>query len=184
MKKHNISLLCLQETKIAENKQESSRPDDTWYFSGENKTCTTSVFEAGVAIVLANPVKKYLKEIEPISDRLMSITLQAPMPIAYICAYAIPATRPGMCKAEQEVLNAQKDTFYEQLAHSFQKHTTAGPTHVMGDFNARLEKCASNREAAFIGPRTFDINRSVNPHKKAPSTQYNRRSLLDFCRDA
>jgi hypothetical protein len=90
MRKHGIAILFLQETKISQDYQDN-RATHTWYFSGSAKTRDTAVFEAGVTVVVQNKFVKHITEVVPWTDRIISITLQAAMPLTFIGAYAVPA---------------------------------------------------------------------------------------------
>ena len=83
MKQRRIDILLLQETKVRTDTR-VHRGDFVWYFSGSNKASQTkSGFEAGVAVVLRNKLSKHVIDINPISDRLMTVTLQATMPVTF-----------------------------------------------------------------------------------------------------
>ena len=44
--------------------------------------------EAGVAIVIARELTNYMWDINPVNDRIMTITMGYSMPISFACAYA------------------------------------------------------------------------------------------------
>ena len=51
-------------------------------------------YTGGVAIIVDNSYLQYVEDIEPISDRLMYITLRGTMPTTIITAYMPAADRP------------------------------------------------------------------------------------------
>ena len=82
MKDNNIGILAIQETKSAQNKREN-RKDYTWYFSGNDENRC----HHGVGFVVRNDLAKHIKDIEPINERLMYITLDSTLPINIINTY-------------------------------------------------------------------------------------------------
>ena len=117
MKERGVKILLLQETKSKFDSKEV-RKDYTWHFSGDRHTSQTQVFEAGVAIVVHNSILKHVVDVIPWSDRIISITLQASMPLTFISAYAFPARRKqGEDTAAEQREKQQKDQeiFYTSL---------------------------------------------------------------------
>ena len=135
MKKRNIKILVLQETKINISCMEQ-RKNYTFYFSGnpEIKNAAGEVnhyTHAGVGIVINNELLNYIREIEPINDRIMSITLGYTVPITIICNYSRTATEGHTFE--------QKTEHYDKLEETTKTHLNKGPTYTCGDFNAKLQ---------------------------------------------
>ena len=72
MKKHDIAILALQETKTKHTHREI-RDDYTWFFSGEHGEDTQC---HGVGFVIRNDYKKYIYLISPVNDRIMYVRLR------------------------------------------------------------------------------------------------------------
>ena len=96
---------------------------------------------------------KHIIEVIPWTDRIISVTLKAAMPVTFIGAYAVPARRPGQ---PQQETDAEKYVFYDSLQQVFDKFNQHGPTHILGDMNARPEQCNNQKESHIVGPFTFD----------------------------
>ena len=144
MIKHNIDILFLQETHISDQTQEN-RKRHTWYFSPAEKEDHNNTW-TGVACVIRNELINYVLDIEPINGRIMSLTLNAAIPITFINVYAPPATS-----------NIDKKTdFYKTL----ETYTTdKGKQSIIvtsGDFNARIGRCAGPHEEHIVGQHTLE----------------------------
>ena len=111
---------------------------------------------AGVGIVINNELANYIREIEPINDRIMSITLGYTVPITIICNYSRTATEGHTFE--------QKTEHYGKLEEITKKHLNKGPTYTCGDFNARLVRKHDNGEP--IGNFIFDKGQEA-PMEKA-----------------
>ena len=140
MTSRNIKILCLQETRTKENTRET-RKKYTWFFSGEGGNSNT--YTPGVAIIIHNNFLQYIEDIEPISDRLMYITLKGTFPITIISAYMPQSDRPY----EEKVAN------YEKLQKIVDKKKNKGPLYIMGDWNARLIYPTTEAEEAIMGKK-------------------------------
>ena len=57
---------------------------DTTCCSGDTHHYT----HAGVAIVINNELLNYIKEIEPINDRIMTIAFAGTLPTTFVCNYS------------------------------------------------------------------------------------------------
>ena len=90
MKSKDIKILALQETRVNQNTRES-RKQYTWFFSGEGGR---KEYTGGVAIIVHNSYLQYIEDIEPITDRIMYITLRGTMPTTIITVYMPAADRP------------------------------------------------------------------------------------------
>ena len=110
MNKHTIQILCLTETRSNQNSRET-RKEYTWFFSGEGGR---KEYTAGVAIVVHNKFLQYIEDIEPISDRLMYITIRGIIETNIICIYLPPADRPDL----------EKDIAYNNLQKIIDKKKT------------------------------------------------------------
>ena len=69
----------------------------TFYFSGnlnikDSKGEINTNTNAGVGIVIDNELLNYITDIEPVSDRIMTITIGHIMPITFINNYSPTAT--------------------------------------------------------------------------------------------
>ena len=103
-----IDIMTLHETHSSGTQQENHRWY-SWYFSGgpEGETC-----DHGVCIVISNWLRNYIVDTEPISARLMAITLRGKVPIHIVSAYAPIA----------DASTEEKDVFYEALKKQINKH--------------------------------------------------------------
>ena len=143
MKKHEIAILVLQETHSASNSREA-RGNYTWYFSGEKKNEGTE-WTAGVGIVIENKYVQYIDDIEPISDRIIRMTLNGKMPVTLIGVYMPQAGRP---EEEGEQIG-------KQVEKEIRKWKTKGPIYILGDMNARIQRAEGRREREHIGYTKF-----------------------------
>ena len=64
----------MQETHIDYNSR-IENDKYTWYHSGLNKIVEDGVFSSGVGFVINNKWLNYIKDIKPINDRLITLTL-------------------------------------------------------------------------------------------------------------
>ena len=165
MKAKSIKILALQETKINLNAKEQ-RTHYTFFFSGDTTNLKQNgdindYTHAGVAIVISNELLNYIQDINPINDRIMTITLGYVKPLTIICNYSYPATK-----------NHDIDTkinHYELLLKTQKKHHNEGPTYTIGDVNAKVQIKPTNAETP-IGPHTFDKNHA-KPQVNKKTTQ-------------
>eukprot|EP00975_Prorocentrum_lima_P018822 3964812-Prorocentrum_lima.AAC.1 len=65
---------------------------------------------------------------EPITDRIMRITLSSVMPITIICICA-----PIAMRSDEE----KKGAFHDRCSAVHNPGTSRGPTFIAGDFNTR-----------------------------------------------
>ena len=176
MKTHKVDILAIQELWDKQSKTEQRR-NYTWYTSGHVKTHDRSTDATGVGFVIHNKLKYYVKDIEPVCDRMMRLSLHGAPDLHLISAYAPPANYSAV-EAEQLQIDEEKDNFYSYLQTLYEKCKAHGVTMIMGDFNARIHKRQSTTENS-IGPYTFDKRRqrTVPPTE---SVEDNRRRLLAF----
>ena len=90
MKEKEVWITGLQETRIGQDSRES-RKEYTWYFSGEKHKDKKKVH--GVGCVINNKIIQHIEDIEPINERIMTVTLKAILPIKIIICYAPIANR-------------------------------------------------------------------------------------------
>ena len=79
---------------------------------------------------LHNSLIKNLIDVIPWTDRIISVTLQAAMPVTFIGAYAVPARRPGQ---QQKETDAEKHLFYDELQSVYDIYAKQGPTQIFGE---------------------------------------------------
>ena len=96
MTRQNIMIARIQETRSKQNTRES-RKQYTWFFSGEGGR---EEYTAGVAIIINNKYLQYVKDIEPIDDRLMYLTLNGRIDTTIIVTYMPPSDRPNIEKTK------------------------------------------------------------------------------------
>eukprot|EP00975_Prorocentrum_lima_P071364 12937256-Prorocentrum_lima.AAC.1 len=70
-----------------------------------------------------------MEDIEPVSDRIMRLTLRYIFATYMFMRVCPPAPRP----------DSEKDNFYETLQAITSKWTSKGPTYILGDFNERVQ---------------------------------------------
>ena len=165
MEQNNIMILALQETHIASNTREE-REQYTWFFSGEGGR---KEYTAGVGFVVHNKFMKYILDIEPLTDRLCSITLNYVAPITLVAVYIPQAMRP---------IEEKEDT-YSRLEKCYGKHKSKGPTYVMEDMNARVQKRTSEDEEGIVGQHTFEPE-TADPWSRREEVFTNRQFLVLF----
>ena len=88
-KKNNIDIILLQETKVNQAGVEK-RKHYTIFFS-ESVEAEGPTTHAGVAIMIKNSMLESVLEINPIDERLMSITLRGPVHTTFINTYMYTA---------------------------------------------------------------------------------------------
>ena len=163
MKKQDISILALQETKSGHSKRET-RKDYTWYFSGNGEERC----HHGVGLVIRKDIAKHIEDIEPINDRLMYITIDGTIQINIIVAYMPTAIDPTEIK----------DKAYENLQNLYDKLKNKGPTYIVGDFNARLIYPNNSTEEEAMGKFTMHENNEHMRHANYTEGMLENRELL------
>ena len=144
-KEEQINIILASETQINKNPKEI-RETYTWYFSGENRIKEDGKFVTGVGILIKSTLNNYIKEVIPVNDRIITITLNYTLPITFIGVYAPPSERT----------KKEKEAFYKALTkRTAKKHKAKGPTYILGDFNASIQKHLSINEYG-IGNHTFN----------------------------
>ena len=129
LKRYNIDIAALSETRFAEKGQLSEAGGGyTFFWSGRP---STERREAGVGFAVRNHLVRHLVKLpDGINDRLM--TLQAPLAkgktATLISAYAPTMTNPDDIK----------DKFYEELDATIARVPKTDKLILLGDFNARV----------------------------------------------
>ena len=87
-----IDILLIQETK--DNRVHVEYRDKyPWFNGGNPKTQEQTLStDAGVVIIINNKILEQVKQINPISDRLMSITFKGTVETTFINAYMYTGT--------------------------------------------------------------------------------------------
>ena len=168
MIERDIHILALQETHMGQNTRESHE-QFTCFLSGES---WKEGYVAGVGFVIRNDYLKYVLDVEPVTDRLCTMTLNYVTPITLVCTYIPQAMRPA----------EEKEQTYKHLARHYKLHKNEGPTYILGDMNARVQKRLNRSESTVIGEHTFEPH-SADPMGRSDQVIENRQMLIDFCMD-
>ena len=161
---HNISILCLQETR-------ASKAD--YYYSEKGFRVILSGTEdvqrswTGVGFILAPAVDHLVEGFLQYSDRLASLKLKGRCGrFCIVCAYAPHNLRPY----------DERHRFYLDLGRLLDKTSVNGPKYCVGDFNARLGQRRPGEED-LLGPHCF--GREAVHRVESP----NRDLFIEFCTD-
>lgn len=127
-------------TRNNQNSRET-RKQFIWFFSGEGGS---KEYTAGVGIVVSNKFMQYVEDVEPISGRLMYITIRGTLETNIICTYMPPADRP----------DEEKDKAYDKLQQTIDNKNTKDHYTYGGDFNARLLFQKAEAEESILGEHT------------------------------
>ena len=165
MAKWKIDLAVITETHINTNHIEI-RKSFTWYFSGGD---TKEHHFAGVYVIVSNKWKNATEDIQPISERIMYVTLKHIIPITIIGAYAPTA------EATQE----SKDTFYKELDNLIKDKKNKHISHLLGDMNARIQVKQGPHEEC-IGNHTFN-KANITLEKQNEDIEDNRLRFIKLC---
>ena len=155
----------ITETHINTNNKET-RKEYTYYFSGGD---TKQHHFAGVAIIVKNKLINYMEDIQPINERLMTITLNLAIPVTVIAVYAHTAME------DYEI----KKKLYDEIKAEFTKHKSKHITHIVGDFNARIQTKLSEEETC-IGQHTFNKH-NITIETQGDKIDESRNLLIDLC---
>ena len=124
MERCNIPICGLAEVRWTGKGHFSTEDSHTIYYSGPD-----TLRRNGVGFILTKEVAKCVIGYNPISDRLISIRLQAnPVNISLIQVYAPTSTADG-----EEI-----GSFYHELQETINKIPRRDITFIMGDFNAKV----------------------------------------------
>ena len=161
---HNISILCLQETR-------ASKAD--YYYSENGFRVILSGTEevqrswTGVGFIVAPRVAHLVEGFLQFSDRLASLKIRGRGGrFGILCAYAPHNLRPY----------DERHHFYLELGRLLDETSVNGPKYCVGDFNARLGQRRPGEED-LLGPYCF--GREAVHCVEAP----NRDLFIEFCTD-
>ena len=121
-----IDMLVIQETHVGDEIREQFKKSVySWFFSGgaQGATCYH-----GVAIVVNHELRNYIKDIETVDERLMTLTLAGQIDVTIVAAYAPTA----IATAED------KDKIYNKLCTITSKFKKKGLMYIGADLNAKL----------------------------------------------
>ena len=158
----------MQETHINQTVVET-RKEYTWYYAGNNEKGEEGNNFAGVGFIIKNLLINYIKDIKPINDRIIVITMGYAMPLTIICVY-IPTAE----HSEEE-----KDTIYEQIEEEDNKRASKGPTIIAGGVNAIIQ-IKANEEEKCIGEHTF-YKAYTTLEEQTEDVAYSRQKLIELC---
>ena len=105
------------------------------------------------------------------------------MPVTLIGFYGISAKGVVCTKVAQDERNKLKEQLYGQLEEIQEKYSRQGPTMVLGDFNAKINRRKNQREEKIVGNHTFDRENAGDPENQDPTVRINRKLMVDFCRE-
>jgi len=168
MKDNDIMIAAIQETNIGSNTMEA-RGSYIWYMSGETKS-KEAKYTAGVGFVINNKFKKYVEDVIPHTDRIMQIKLKGTCNINLINIYMPQANR-----AEEE-----KEAVYKKLDEITSKTKGKGPTYILGDWNARMQKQQNKEERKVFGQWTLEPDKT-KVHELSEDVLWNRTRCIQFC---
>ena len=118
--------------------------------------------------MVRNDLLNHIHAINPIDDRLMSITLKGTVQYTFINTY--------MHTAQNHISNDQR---YSKLNTLYKSLKNKGPTYIGGDFNARLQGKEDQGETnRLIGNHLFHP-KSLRGHFHE-SMQENKSKLIEF----
>ena len=143
MKLQTKTILATQETHMMTTHVEK-RKQFTCLFSGQTEKGEEARRFAGVAIIIDNECINYIKTIEPINDRRMTIEIRHTVTICIINVYAPTA----------EQITEDRHKFYALTAKQYKENKGKGPTIVTRDLNAIIQIKAAAAETC-IGKHTF-----------------------------
>lgn len=126
-----------------------------------------------MAIFIRKSFGKFLKEIIPISNHIITCTLQTAGSESFtlIGCHMFPATESSTPH--------QKDLLYKQVTALHKRGTARGPCLLLRDFNAKALKRQSDDEF-MIGPFTFDAE-SAGLNHQSELVLENRSRLVGLC---
>lgn len=165
MKDNRIDIMTIQETHLGEDTREV-RKHYSWFFSGGVEQGT---IHHGVGIIVNSKIRPYIKDIEPINERLMSITLSGKIDLHVIATYAPTAAAPTI----------QKEEYYEQLKKHVKPKLKQGVLVIGADMNAKLNEAGDGGEEG-IGKHVFGLGHEVEEGEGVPES---RQMLQEFLID-
>ncbi|KAL0810291.1 hypothetical protein ABMA28_010450 [Loxostege sticticalis] len=124
VEKCHISILGVSETHMRGQGHFNTASGNTVYFSGSDDTSVT-----GVGILLPKHMNKYVLGYNPISDRIITMRINAKPNVLNIVQIYAPTA-----KAPDSVI----DAFYESLVATLGKIPKREVTIILGDWNAKV----------------------------------------------
>ena len=173
MKENDIKILAIQETRINTNSKEA-RGAYTWYMSGEGGKTKDQKYTAGVGFVIDNKFVKYIEDVIPHTERFIQLKLKGTCNINLINVYMPPAISL-VIKTEED-----KEKIYKKLEEITNKAKGKGPTYILGDWNARMQKHQNKEEFQVFGKWTLEPEKT-NVHELSEEVQWNRNRCIQFC---
>ena len=195
MVKEKIDVLCLQETKINYNSQETHLRYKFYWSTdisddARNKASQlaasgkaarnnpnrgaifrNAIEHAGVGIVLSPHAVKYLISIQPVSGRNMCVSLKMRAGTLDVISTYVPQA----CHTNPELANHH----YRELQALIEDRYTFSPKLICGDFNARLIKALPHESSAIgqftLGAQTHDLD------ILSAAQLQNRSRMVEFC---
>ena len=140
MDRHYIDIMAIQETHNGEATRENQKRH-TWYFSGGNQT---GAIHHGVGIIIKNELRNYVVDVEPISERMMVLTLRGKITLYIISAYAPHAG----------IDYETKEQFHQLLREQIKKRRKQGMVIVGADMNTKFREPGTIEEEG-VGPYIF-----------------------------
>ena len=162
MTNKQIPIMCIQETHNGGNAREI-RKQYSWYFSGGEEE---GAIHHGVGIVISNKLRNYVKDIEPINERIMIAHIHGAIDLHIISAYAPTAAAN----------TDDKEQFYEELRKQTKKYSKRGIVIIGADMNCKLSEPGA-AEGDGIGPHVFGLGQAV---EEIEGVEENRAFLLEY----
>ncbi len=78
------------------------------------------------------------------------------------------------------VTQEEKENEYKKLEETTNKAKGKGPTYILGDWNARMQKQQNKEDAKVFGKWTFEPDK-CKVHELSDNVQWNRRRCIQFC---
>ena len=121
-----IDILVIQETRVGDEITEQLKKSSySWVLSGGSQGATCY---HGAAIVIKHELRNYIKDIETMDERPMTLTRSGQIYVTTVAAYAPTA----IATAED------KDKFYNKLCTISSKYKKKGLMYIGADLNAKL----------------------------------------------
>ena len=178
MKKFNIDILALQETKQRTNSHEQC-DGYTFYFSS-NQTNRTQVGHGGrrtytehhgTGFIVSPKIQPFVTDCTPINERIMEMKIAVRgRNCSIVNGYAPHSGRPLI----------EKQIFWNQIENFRGIQTTSSPVFVVGDFNARIYERQIS-ELDIMGPHIFGQGHGFLQNMPTDQVE-NRQFLVDFCK--
>ena len=142
MRAHDITVLCLQETK---SKQTTQYVVDNYTFMTISTAPSSQPEHAGVGFVLSPLARNALVRVQPVNSRIASVSLlMAAGELHIVNTYVPHNARP----------EDERRAHFDQLQEHTETLKRKGPFLVVGDFKARLHG-KLHGEGDVLGPHMF-----------------------------